>query len=142
MLLESDECVIHEKYGSKKFVVAIQMMKNQMFPMKIETCFSPQSVVEPPKQVCTIVQKQKYFKSVIKDPSKLWHLRYGHLGHAGLNLLSKKRKVDGFPHVGESNSKCEACILVKQHRMPFNSGNSTRVRAPLELVHTNLVGPM
>ena len=50
--------------------------------------------------------------------------------------------VDGLPSVGESNSKCEACILGKQHRILFNSRNSRRARAPLELVHSNLVGPM
>ena len=30
----------------------------------------------------------------------------------------------------------------KQHRLPFNSGNSRRARYLLELVDTDLVGPM
>ena len=50
--------------------------------------------------------------------------------------------VDGFPNIVDSCDKCEACILGKQHRLPFNSGNSRRARAPLELVHFDLVGPM
>jgi hypothetical protein len=72
----------------------------------------------------------------------LWHLRYDHLGYAGLNLLSNKRMVEGLPRIGNSCDKCEACILGKQHRLPFNFGNSRRARYPLELVHTDLVGPM
>ena len=50
--------------------------------------------------------------------------------------------VEGLPCVGNSCDKCEACILGKQHRLPFNSRNSRRARYPLKLVHTNLVGPM
>jgi hypothetical protein len=50
--------------------------------------------------------------------------------------------VEGLLRVGNSCDKCDACILGKQHRLPFNSGNSRRARYPLELVHTDLVGPM
>ena len=79
---------------------------------------------------------------MIEDPSKLWHLRHGHLGFAGLNLLSTKRMVDGFPNIVDSYDKCEACILGKQNRLPSTSRNSRRAREPLELVHFDLVGPM
>ena len=79
---------------------------------------------------------------MIEDPSKLWHLRYGHLGFAGLNLLSKKRIVDGLLSIVDSYDKYQACILDKQHRLPFNSENSKSTRAPLELVHSNLVSLM
>ena len=134
VLMENDKCVIHEKDGSKNLLATVQMTKNQMFPLRIETCFSSQVGVAPPTQSA--------LKSVIEDPSQLWHLRYGHLGYASLNLLSNKRMVEGLPGIGNSCDKCEACILGKQHRLPFNSGNSRRATYPLELVHTNLVGPM
>ena len=62
--------------------------------------------------------------------------------YAGLNLLSNKRMVEGLPRIENSCDKCEACILGKQHRLPFNSRNSKRARYPLELVHTNLVSPI
>ena len=79
---------------------------------------------------------------MIEDPSQLWHLGYGHLGYAGLNLLSNKRMVEGLLRIGNSCDKCEACILGKQHMLPFNCRNSRRTRVPLELVHYDLVGPM
>ena len=50
--------------------------------------------------------------------------------------------VDGLPSIVDSDDKCEACMLGKQNRLPFNFGNYRRARAPLELVHSNLVGPM
>lgn len=133
-MMENDTCVIHEKDGSKNLLAIVQMTKNKMFPLRIETCFSSQVGVAPPTQLA--------LRSVIEDPSWLWHLRYGHLDYAGLNFLSNKRMVEGFPHIRNSCDKCETCILDKQHRLPFNSKNSRRARYPLELVHTDLVGPM
>lgn len=110
--------------------------------MKIETCFSSQSIVAPLKNgECTTVHHVA-LKSTIQDPSNIWHLRYGHLGYAGLSLLSKNKMIDGLPRIVEPIVKFEACILGKQHRKPFQSGNSTMARAPLELVHMDLVGPM
>ena len=80
--MENDKCVIHEKDGSRKILVAIQVTKNKMFPLRIETCFSSQVVTTPPTQSA--------LRSVIEDPSWLWHLRYGRFGYASLNLLSNK----------------------------------------------------
>ena len=85
MLMENDRCVIQEKDGSKNLLAAVQMTKNRMFPLRIETCFSSQVGAAPPTQSA--------LRSVIENPSQLWHLRYGHLGYAGLNLLSNKRMV-------------------------------------------------
>ena len=108
------------------------MKKNRMFPLRIETCFSSQVDVATPTQSA--------LRSLIEYPSWLWNLKYGHLGYASLNLLSNKRMVEGFPNIGNSCNKCEACTFGKQHRLPFNSKNSRRARSPLELVHTDLVG--
>ena len=110
VLMENDKCVSHEKYGSKNILVAIQMNKNKMFSLKIETCFSSQVDATSPKKLA--------LRSVIEDPSHNWHLRYGHLGYAGLNLLSNKRMVDGFPNIINSCDKCETCILDKQQGFP------------------------
>lgn len=53
VLMENDKCVIHENDGSKRILATIQMTKNQMFPLKTETCFSSQVNVAPPKHACT-----------------------------------------------------------------------------------------
>ena len=116
------------------------MTKNRMFPLRIETRFSSQVSAAPPKNACTTVHQQSTLRSMIEDPSKIWHLRYGHLGRTNLKILSKKRMIDGFPSIIDSYDKCDACILGKQHSLPFNSKNSRRARALLELVHSELVG--
>ncbi len=88
VLMENDTCVIHERDGSKNLLAVVQMTKNRMFPLRIETYFSSQVGVAPPTKSA--------LRSVIEDPSRLWHLRYCHLGYVGLNLLSNKRMVEIF----------------------------------------------
>ena len=44
VLMENDKCVIHEKDGSNRLLTVVQMTKNQMFPLRIETCFSSMHV--------------------------------------------------------------------------------------------------
>ena len=44
--------------------------------------------------------------------------------------------------IEENNSIYEACIQGKQHRLPFPVGKAWRAKEPLELVHTNVCGPM
>ena len=99
VLKENDKCVIHEKDGSNRLLAAVQMKKNQMFPLRIETCLSSQVNVAPHKHACIVVHQKSSLRSMIEDLSKLWHLRYGHLGFSGLNLLSKKRMVEGLPSI-------------------------------------------
>ena len=61
--MENGICVIHEKDESRNILVAIQMTKNKMFSLKIETYFSSQVFATSPKQSA--------LRSVIEDLSSL-----------------------------------------------------------------------
>ena len=50
--------------------------------------------------------------------------------------------VKGLPSIQHPSSSCESCIFAKNHREKFVSGVSYRVKAPLEIVHIVLCGPM
>ncbi|KAL0402499.1 UNVERIFIED_CONTAM: Retrovirus-related Pol polyprotein from transposon TNT 1-94 [Sesamum latifolium] len=73
--------------------------------------------------------------------STLWHLRYGHLHNQALILLKEKNMVKGLPSIKKSATICEGCIYGKMHKLPF-SKTSWRASAPLELVHSDICGPM
>lgn len=83
-----------------------------------------------------------------KVPRKLelWHQRYGHLGSDNLAKLLSKNMVDGMkvdaipnPLV---NKLCEACIVGKQTREPFQCRSEKRANRPLEIVHSDVCGPV
>ena len=76
-----------------------------------------------------------------QDTSTLWRLRYGHLSSKGLNILSKKCMVPGLPQIKHLEI-CEACIYGKQHRRSFSTSVVWRASTPLELIHTDVCGPM
>lgn len=79
-----------------------------------------------------------------KETPELWHRRLGHLGYDNLARLTTM--VDGIT-VSPADFKaakvepCDPCMKGKQHRLPF-SDSDTVTRRPLELLHTDLCGPM
>ena len=50
--------------------------------------------------------------------------------------------VRGLPPIEASLSPCESCILAKHHRESFPKGMSYRAKVPLEIVHSDICGPM
>ena len=69
----------------------------------------------------------------------LWHCRLGHIGVKRI----KKLHADGFLESldYESFDACEPCLLGKMTKTPF-SGTMERANDLLEIIHTNVCGPM
>ncbi|KAL0537088.1 hypothetical protein IC582_026058 [Cucumis melo] len=109
----------HDKINAK-----VQMTKNRMFLLNIQTDVA------------------RCLKSCLKDPNWIWHLRFGHLNFDGLRLLARKNMVKGLPYVKLPDQLCEGCLHGKQSRKSFPQESSWRARRPLELVHTDLCGPI
>jgi len=77
----------------------------------------------------------------LEEGAMLWHERLGHLNMANLKELDAM--VDGmnlkevpFHHI------CEACIKSKRQRTSFPKDGATRASQLLEIVHTDVCGPM
>eukprot|EP00253_Pinus_taeda_P008514 PITA_08514 len=130
----NDVCTIMDIPPSKRCIAEVKMTRNRMFPLRIRADLRNKNVIA--------AVTQEAFQSVPKDENWLWHLRFGHLNFGGLNLLSRKRMVKGLPLIEKPDSLCEGCILGKQHRESFPSGKSIRGKAPLEIIHSDLCGPM
>lgn len=72
---------------------------------------------------------------------KLWHERYGHLNYNDLKELFDKGRVYGLDLPLKSHRLlCETCDRAKIHVLPFTE--ATRTKKILELVHTDICGPM
>ena len=76
-------------------------------------------------------------------PLQLWHQRFGHLGVKNLKLLHDRNLADGL-NLNDSKDMvfCEACIKGKQTRSSFPKGQATRATELLEIVHSDVCGPM
>jgi hypothetical protein len=81
-------------------------------------------------------------KTSKQESTLLWHDRYAHLSFKGLNTLSKKQMVKGLPEFQESEEKCVSCLVAKQHRDYIPKQANWRASAKLELVHSDICGPI
>ncbi|CAL8152285.1 unnamed protein product [Prunus armeniaca] len=71
-----------------------------------------------------------------------WHKRLGHLNERSIKLLENQGMVHGLPHLEQISVVCEGYMLGKQHRDSFPLESTWRATSPLELVHTDICGPM
>ena len=72
-----------------------------------------------------------------------WHCRFGHLNHTYIDQLIKDNLVEGMNcSTGKVNRECEACTQGKMHRLPFPKKSEKKTCQPLEMIHSDLCGPM
>ena len=80
--------------------------------------------------------------STVMSTKELWHHRYGHLNQHDLVQLWKKSVVEGLLKLKSEHLECEACALGKQHREEFPLHTKKKQRELIELIHTDVCGPM
>jgi hypothetical protein len=67
--------------------------------------------------------------------------RTGHIGEKGLRTLHHKGMVEGFSNCTLDFDFCEHCIYGKHNRVRFPP-SATREKVILELIHSDVFGPM
>ena len=80
-----------------------------------------------------------------KDSLMLWHLRFGHLNQNDVRkLIKNENMVNGMSldPKEKDNEHCEGCALGKQTRFSFPKKSSSTTKEALELVHSDVCGPM
>ena len=50
--------------------------------------------------------------------------------------------MHGLPEIVQPDGVCASCQMGKQHRLPFPHAATWRAKEKLELIHTDLCGPM
>jgi hypothetical protein len=58
-----------------------------------------------------------------------------------MQQLSKHKLVDGLPDIHFSKGVYDGCVLGKHPQEKFDKGKSQRASAPLDLIHSDLMGP-
>lgn len=122
IIIQRSRCQI--QHPEKGLIAEAEMTSNRMFPLHIQ-----HSV-------------QKCLSTRGQDPTWLWHLRYGHLSFKGLKTLYEKNMVEGLPNINNPIEMCEDCIVGKQHRDSFPRGKAWRAEQRLQLLHSDICGPI
>ena len=86
------------------------------------------------RENCVLVAKSS-------EAADLWHLRYDHLNIKGLQLLGNRNMVFGL-HEINALCFCEGCVYGKKCIPSFLVGKAWSASNYLELIHTDLCGPM
>ena len=78
-----------------------------------------------------------------KDCQHVWHRRFGHRDPKAIDHSQKAELVDGLVirkcNVDES---CDCCLKGKTPRTPFPAESLSKSKAPMDLVHTDVCGPV
>jgi hypothetical protein len=76
-----------------------------------------------------------------EDEIWLWHRRMGHIHFYNLVKVSKREAVREIPQITKpTNTLCKHCQQGNKIKTRFKSKEYSTTR-PLEIVHTDLVGP-
>ena len=78
-------------------------------------------------------------KRKVSNPTYLWHLRLGHINPNRIHGLLKSGILNFLAF--EPIPMCESCLEGKMTKRPFKA-KGYRATKPLELVHTDVYGPM
>lgn len=122
---KAEKCEISYPNGKQ---IAIGDIQNGLYKMR------------QPQSACFVNNKAKLC-------AHDWHRILGHRDMRVIKSLSSSELVDGF-HMAKcsancpSSAECEACITGKMKRLSFPKESKNRATAPLELIHTDVCGPM
>jgi hypothetical protein len=77
----------------------------------------------------------------VDERSRIWHERFMHLNFRYMKHISKYGMVDGLPNIHFSKGICEGCVLAKHPQEKFDKEKTQKVYFPLNLIHSDLMGP-
>ncbi|MCO5603086.1 hypothetical protein L7F22_057231 [Adiantum nelumboides] len=82
-------------------------------------------------------------KTQAMQDAELWHARFGHVGYGSLMTLQCHNMVHDLSLLKmPPRHVCEGCVLGKMHKFAFLHDGFVRATRKLQLVHSNVCGPM
>jgi len=118
-------------YKKRKLIAVGTQGLNNLFKLNLDH-----------KQAYALLARSTSSNIAKLEDSKLWHYRLGHLGINNMKLIQDR--VYGINMTDNEiahSSICEHCLSGGQHAQP-STHNATRASDVLELIHTDICGPM
>ena len=130
---EATSCIIRSKRPDRSIIASADKIRDGLYRLDLE----PQAIM-----VAAPTVTRGHAKSA-NVTAATWHSRLGHLHLDGLVKL--KTLVTDFEYKradGQLLPHCEACIAGKLHRAAMPRAAERRATEPLELIHSDICGPM
>ncbi|CAL9020481.1 unnamed protein product [Prunus brigantina] len=115
---------VYDNQSLENLIVKVQMTNNRCFPLTM------------------MPASELVLKASVTHCLQTWHKRLGQLNERSMKLLENQGMVHGLPHLEQMSVVCDGCMQGKQHRDSFPLESTWRASNPLELVHTDICGPM
>jgi hypothetical protein len=77
----------------------------------------------------------------VDESNRIWHERFRHLNFIYMQKIRNQILVDRILDIHFSKGICEGCVLGKHPQEKFDKGKTQRDSAPLDLIHSDLMGP-
>ena len=121
LLFNNVECWVKCSTGRR---ITLGSLRGKLYEMRCEVLHENAAVVQ-------------------ENKTDLWHERLGHVNENTLREMVKKSAVNGLKMpVFNSLSFCKGCVEGKLSRKPFKSIGKIRSTSKLQLVHSDVCGPM
>jgi hypothetical protein len=83
-----------------------------------------------------------FFFAHSNDLRKRLHEWFGHLNYRSFQQICNQKMVTGLPSVSCRDGVCVGYVLDKHHQDNFDKCASWNASGPLQLVHSDLCGPL
>lgn len=80
--------------------------------------------------------------SKTEEEAWLWHSRLGHVNFQAMIHMKNNGMVCSLPKLKQPTHVCTGCLISKQTGKGFPSKTEFNAKAPLELIHGDLCGPI
>ncbi|KAK9077208.1 hypothetical protein SSX86_005544 [Deinandra increscens subsp. villosa] len=124
IIIKQGLCRIY--HADRGLIVTSNMTRNRMFLVN--------AVAKPMVNECHKIDAE--------INTQIWHRRLGHVNHKFIRTMQYKHMVNGLPLVAEQSRICDVCKLGKQQREPIPRKSVWRASEKLQLIHTDLCGPI
>lgn len=89
------------------------------------------------------LQTNEQANNVSENDLMKWHKKLAHLNEKDIKMLSSNNLVSGLDlNKNDVLDNCESCIQGKMSRLPFPKHEGIKSKQLLEIIHTDLCGPM
>lgn len=122
MKMKNKEMKVYD--GEKRLIIKTQLASNRTFKVGIQ------------------VMEHKCLAAAINQEEWIWHYRFGHLNFKDLRMLERKQMVSGLPQIQTPSELCSDCLESKQARGSFSQQVPTRSRSKLEIIYSDVCGPI